>query len=117
MRASFWQPEVQQEKIYVISSQFFRRGMRAAHIPMFGEALRGAVAPPPPPPPPRTKWTSRVPQPVLIGHVSFRRQSWEALKWASPGLLDDMEVAAPRPPRPPRDARAAPRGGCARRDI
>jgi hemoglobin-like flavoprotein len=44
MRASFWQPEVQQEKIYVISSQFFRRGMRATHIPMFGEALRGAVA-------------------------------------------------------------------------
>ena len=42
-RASFWQPEVQQEKIYVISSQFFRRGMRSAHIPMFGEALRAAI--------------------------------------------------------------------------
>ena len=27
-----------------------------------------APQPPPPPPPPRTKWTRRVPHPVLIGH-------------------------------------------------
>ena len=26
--------------------------------------------PPPPPPPPRTKWTRRVPHPVLIGHTA-----------------------------------------------
>ena len=26
--------------------------------------------PPPPPPPPRTKWTRRVPHPVLIGHAA-----------------------------------------------
>ena len=25
---------------------------------------------PPPPPPPRTKWTRRVPHPVLIGHAA-----------------------------------------------
>ena len=30
---------------------------------------RGARPPPPPPPPSRTKWTRRVPHPVLIGHA------------------------------------------------
>ena len=37
------------------------------------EALPIAAAdrrPPPPPPPPRTKWTRRVPHPVLIGHAA-----------------------------------------------
>ena len=29
-----------------------------------------ALQVPPPPPPPRTKWTRRVPHPVLIGHTS-----------------------------------------------
>ena len=28
------------------------------------------ASPPPPPPPPRTKWTRRVPHPVLIGHAA-----------------------------------------------
>ena len=31
---------------------------------------RGARHRPPPPPPPRTKWTRRVPHPVLIGHAA-----------------------------------------------
>ena len=38
-----------------------------------GAILRGAARcrrPPPPPPPPRTKWTRRVPHPVLIGHAA-----------------------------------------------
>ena len=39
-----------------------------------GGVLRvdGATGPPPPPPPPpsRTKWTRRVPHPVLIGHAA-----------------------------------------------
>ena len=31
----------------------------------------------PPPPTPRTKWTRRVPHPVLIGHAAYpRRLSW-----------------------------------------
>ena len=30
--------------------------------------------PPPPPPPPRTKWTRRVPHPVLIGHAASLSQ-------------------------------------------
>ena len=30
---------------------------------------RPVARPPPPPPPPRTKWTRRVPHPVLIGHA------------------------------------------------
>ena len=29
-----------------------------------------SLAPSPPPPPPRTKWTRRVPRPVLIGHAA-----------------------------------------------
>ena len=41
-------------------------------------------APPPPPPPPlRTKWTRRVPHPVLTGHVSLRHP---VLPPAPPGL-------------------------------
>jgi hypothetical protein len=36
-----------------------------------GRGSRGATAPRPPPrPPPRTKWTRRVPHPVLIGHAA-----------------------------------------------
>ena len=35
-----------------------------------GEVLARAPAAPPPPPPPRTKWTRRVPHPVLIGHAA-----------------------------------------------
>ena len=34
----------------------------------FGHKLK--KAPPPPPPPSRTKWTRRVPHPVLIGHAA-----------------------------------------------
>jgi hypothetical protein len=33
-----------------------------------------AFAPPPPPPHPRTKWTRRVPHPVLIGHAASLSQ-------------------------------------------
>ena len=35
----------------------------------FLAAVCGTVPPPPPPFPPRTKWTRRVPHPVLIGHA------------------------------------------------
>ena len=39
------------------------------HAPCRPAAPRGASRPPPPPPP-RTKWTRRVPHPVLIGHAA-----------------------------------------------
>jgi len=41
--ALVWEPERQQEKIYVICCNFFRRGMRSGHIKMFGEALRETI--------------------------------------------------------------------------
>ena len=46
----------------------------AARLPPFypleGELSGGS----PPPPPPRTKWTRRVPHPVLIGHAASLTQ-------------------------------------------
>ena len=52
--------------------------MRAAQAQAGDDPWRGArppprgapPRPPPPPPPPRTKWTRRVPRPVLIGHAA-----------------------------------------------
>jgi hypothetical protein len=51
------------------------RGAPAAELRAPGERqlaleLHLACAGKPPPPPPRTKWTRRVPQPVLIGHAA-----------------------------------------------
>ena len=40
----------------------------------------------PPSPPPRTKWTRRVPHPVLIGHAASLRWGGEALKEACAAL-------------------------------
>ena len=54
------------------------------------------VCPPPPPPPPRTKWTRRVPRPVLIGHAA--------------SLTRCRSRPSPWPSRPRwRSTRAAPR--------
>ena len=39
-----------------------------------GGGARRVEKGPPPPPPPRTKWTRRVPHPVLIGHISSLSQ-------------------------------------------
>jgi hypothetical protein len=41
-----------------------------ATAPAHPVAPLGAAAPRPPPPPSRTKWTRRVPHPVLIGHAA-----------------------------------------------
>ena len=43
-------------------------GARAAYEA--AARARPVPPPPPPPPPPRTKWTRRVPHPVLIGHAA-----------------------------------------------
>ena len=40
----------------------------------FRQVACGAAHPPPPPPLPRTKWTHRVPHPVLIGHAASLSQ-------------------------------------------
>ena len=52
------------------------RARPAAGTPAQRLAARGlGTAPPPPPPPPfRTKWTRRVPHPVLIGHAASLSQ-------------------------------------------
>ena len=47
-----------------------RRLHDTGHLGLAGRRRQLAVPPPPPPPPPRTKWTRRVPHPVLIGHAA-----------------------------------------------
>ena len=70
-------------------------GSLAAHNPGFNRS-----APPPPPPSPRTKWTRRVPHPVLIGHVRGQRDP--------AGFVELCRQVPPQPP-PPRH----PGGHCA----
>jgi hypothetical protein len=41
-----------------------------AHSPPAAPGVPAAQVTPPPPPPPRTKWTRRVPHPVLIEHAA-----------------------------------------------
>ena len=57
----------------LFSSAFVVLGFVAAQVP-HGAPRPDPPAPPPPltspPPPPRTKWTHRVPPPVLIGHAA-----------------------------------------------
>ena len=48
-----------------------------------GGASSGAGSPPPPPS--RTKWTRRVPHPVLIGHATCRRS--QQRRWPTPTWL------------------------------
>jgi hypothetical protein len=55
-----------------------------------GTPLRAVGPVPPPPPPPRTKWTRRVPHPVLIGHAA------------------SLTYARSAPPRPTRAPARAP---------
>ena len=43
---------------------------------------------PPPPPPPRTKWTRRVPHPVLIGHAASCRRTLELFDLLEPMCMD-----------------------------
>jgi hypothetical protein len=101
-------------------------------LPVFGDAtgdlprLLGAVASPPPPP--RTRWTRRVPHPVLIGRAVCLVQVAVDLVFFAPGaafsasLLADLfpirtvepdsvlfqsMAARPRPLPPPRRPRAA----------
>ena len=56
-------------QIFVLTNP---RGRRDANVPARSRRRPDAVARkvPPPPLPPRTKWTRRVPHPVLTGHVS-----------------------------------------------
>ena len=61
------------------------------------------------PPPPRTKWTRRVPHPVLIGHAASLPQVRADRLADSPSSVRASPAA-----RPPRSQRAAPRG---RRDV
>jgi len=46
-----------------------RRACATAALAVVRRALEAFASPLPPPPPSRTKWTRRVPHPVLIGHV------------------------------------------------
>ena len=72
---------------------------------------------PPPPPRPRTKWTRRVPHPVLIGHAApltpyppppLARACTHAARCCAP----PWQGARLPPPAPPRPARGSPpRGG------
>ena len=53
-----------------------RRRAATVQVDAMVEAARRASSPrPPPPTPPRTKWTRRVPHPVLIGHTASLRRS------------------------------------------
>ena len=52
------------------------------------------MSPPPRPPPPRTKWTRRVPHPVLIGHAA-------SLGRLSSSRSQRSTRSQPRPPSPP----------------
>ena len=65
-----------------------------------------AVPPPPPPPPPsRTKWTRRVPHPVLIGHAASLLLGEEE----GPPTLAWRTALFPAPPHPTPPCLAPPR--------
>ena len=71
--------------------------------------------PPPPPPPPRTKWTRRVPHPVLIGHavcLVFAPRRWHAPQ-TRPRGCSAAGGHRPRRPRRPPAARTALRRSAA----
>ena len=82
-----------------------------------GSALADAPLarpPPPPPSPPRTKWTRRVPHPVLIGHAASLTP-YCCRRHAISGLTADLASAHSRidpasigPSDPSRDGRAPP---------
>jgi cysteine-rich repeat protein len=60
----------------------------------------GTCCAPPPPPPPRTKWTRRVPHPVLIGHAaSLSQECDDGNGEPLDGCDRDCKVRAPRCPR------------------
>ena len=61
----------------------------------------GRAAPPPPPSPPRSKWTRRVPHPVLIGHAASLTPYQSDTPRPSP-RTDPRAL----PPRPARQAQA-----------
>ena len=65
-----------------------RRKWRRGWVSPARVAAAGVGGGAPPPPPPRTKWTRRVPHPVLIGHAAGRR-----LQTGGPG----RGAAAPGP--------------------
>jgi len=65
---------------------------------------------PPPPPPPRTKWTLRVPHPVLIGHAASLSQLHRQphMGYMNPRKVRDADDAARRAPRPSPPRRGPP---------
>ena len=68
--------------------RLLRRKVRDAQGPGAPRARR------PPPPPPRTKWTRRVPHPVLIGHTVCRDAGglWQTSSWDSPNAAGAMRA-------------------------
>jgi len=63
--------------------------------------LQDTAPPPPPPLPPRTKWTRRVPHPVLIGHAaSLTVRQWvpSSAKWCRASLPPGQLPLAPSAP-------------------
>ena len=70
-------------------------GEKIAGVKLWGKVI-GTRADPPPPPP-RTKWTRRVPHPVLIGHAASLTQG----DWHARGLRDcRVRGGGPRPNPP-----------------
>jgi hypothetical protein len=78
--------------------------------PTPGPAAPSTCARPPPPPSPRTKWTRRVPHPVLIGHAA----SLTPYSGAPRGVRAE-DPACPEPLAPGRGHRRGAHGGGARR--
>jgi hypothetical protein len=68
-----------------------------------------AAAGPPPPPPPRTKWTRRVPHPVLIGRAASLSRGWGAWDVRGQGHRAAPSGAQLHAARAPRGARGAGR--------
>ena len=62
-------------------------------------APRPARCQPPPPPHFRTKWTRRVPHPVLIGHAASLTPAGSRVQWQvrAPGIVESGTQAPPPP--------------------
>ena len=76
----------------------FAGRLSARSAPGWGVAFRCGRAPPPPPPLSRTKWTRRVPHPVLIGHAASFDSVKVRERRLDPDELDEYHDWEVRPP-------------------